>query len=73
MLTSYFVKCPHLGCDWLGSLLPRGDAKAFAAGQTAASTVGFQCPRCRGEWRCRVVGDDVVPVTVERRSPVASA
>jgi hypothetical protein len=63
MLTSYFVKCPHLGCDWLGSLLPRRDANSFP-GQPS-STVTFQCPHCRGEWCCRVVGEDVVPINVE--------
>jgi hypothetical protein len=70
MLTSYFVKCPHLQCDWCGSLLPRGDARAISASASPNRTVMFQCPNCRGEWRCRVVGDDVVPIAMET-TPVA--
>jgi hypothetical protein len=28
-------------------------------------TVKFRCPRCHGEWRARLVGDDVKPLPVE--------
>jgi len=63
MLTSYVVKCPHLGCDWFGSLLPCGDVKAWTAGNR--SIVRFQCPQCQGEWNARVVGDDVRPLPLE--------
>ncbi len=58
MLTSYLVKCPHFGCDWFGSLLPRGNPEA---GQTAQVVV-FECPHCGGEWQARVRGDDVIPL-----------
>ncbi len=72
MLTSYFLKCPHLGCDWLGSLLPRREGNALQGLTSSPSMVTFQCPHCRGEWRCRVVGDDVVPVHVEAAAAVTS-
>jgi hypothetical protein len=71
MLTSYFVKCPHLGCDWLGSQLPRRDRNAMGTMPQSNATVTFQCPRCRGEWNCRVVGDDVVPISVEAGAAMA--
>jgi hypothetical protein len=73
MLTSYFVKCPHLGCDWLGSLLPRREGVSFPGARPSSSLVAFVCPSCRGEWHCRVVGDDVVPVNVEAAVAGASA
>jgi hypothetical protein len=65
MLTSYLVKCPHRGCGWFGSLLPRGDAEAWRGSIPSASVVAFECPRCGGEWHARVKGDDVVPLPLE--------
>ena len=64
MLTSYLVKCPHLDCNWFGSLLPLGDTEAWRGSTPTKSMVMFQCPRCQGEWQARVVGDDVVTVAV---------
>jgi hypothetical protein len=29
------------------------------------SEVVFHCPKCDGEWRARVKGDDVVPLPLE--------
>ena len=68
MLTSYLVKCPQTGCDWFGSLLPRGDAAAWPGYAPTRSIVVFECPRCGVEWSARVVGEDVVPVAVEELS-----
>jgi hypothetical protein len=65
VLTSYLVKCPHVGCDWFGSLLPRGNGDIFRGHAPAKSTVVFECPRCHGEWHARVVGDDVVPIALQ--------
>jgi hypothetical protein len=65
MLTSYLVKCPHPGCDWYGSLLPRHDSLSWRNLTPAKSIVEFQCPQCQGEWRARVVGDDVKALPLE--------
>jgi hypothetical protein len=64
MLTSYSVVCPHPNCGWRGSLLPRGDQESWRF-MPVQSEVVFQCPSCEGEWRARVVGDDVVPLPME--------
>lgn len=60
MRTSYWVKCPHAGCTWSGSLLPAGNADAWRGASPTRSIVTFQCPECRQEWHARVIGDDVV-------------
>lgn len=65
MLTSYSVACPHQNCGWRGSLLPEGDPAAWKRSTPTRSEVLFHCPRCEGEWRARVVGDDVVPLPLE--------
>ncbi len=70
MLTSYLVKCPHLGCDWFGSLLPARRPEAYHGAPLNPKEVLFRCPQCQGEWRARKVGDDVVTVALEE-SPVA--
>jgi hypothetical protein len=62
MLTSYWVTCPHPECRWLGSLLPQPDTDAWHGAAPVQGLVVFQCPQCNGEWRARVVGDDVVPL-----------
>jgi hypothetical protein len=66
MLTSYRVKCPHLGCNWTGSLLPSGDTRAFTGALPSTNLVVFQCPECQGQWRARVVGDDVKPLPLDQ-------
>lgn len=59
MLTSYFVKCPHVDCGWMGSLIPTaGEPSSLSAG----SVVSFQCPGCHVEWPARIVGEDVRPL-----------
>jgi hypothetical protein len=68
MLTSYLVKCPHSGCDWFGSLLPRTNRNAWRGPTPEAPIAEFQCPRCQREWQGRVVGDDVVPVALAEPS-----
>jgi hypothetical protein len=73
MLTSYLVKCPHIGCNWSGSLLPHDHLEAWSSMVPSVKTVAFQCPHCQGEWRARVVGDDVVPLTLEEETTVSSA
>jgi hypothetical protein len=65
MLTSYLVKCPHVGCGWFGSLLPRREDDSWSSPMPARPIVRFQCPQCQGEWQARVVGDDVVSLPVE--------
>ena len=65
MLTSYLVKCPHLGCDWFGSLLPSRDAESWRGSVPSISVAVFECPKCARTWRARVVGDDVKPLPLE--------
>lgn len=62
MLTSYLVTCPQPNCHWFGSLLPQNDLESWHGSVPQPGEVVFQCPRCQGEWRARVVGDDVVPM-----------
>jgi hypothetical protein len=73
MLTSYVVKCPHLGCDWFGSLLPLTDVKAPPGMSPSRPIVRFQCPQCQGGWSARIVGDDVraLPVKELAAAPLA--
>ena len=72
MLTSYMVKCPHVGCNWFGSLLPHNDGESWRGYSPTLSIVTFQCPRCQGEWQARRVGDDVVNLPLEEMAlPVA--
>jgi hypothetical protein len=65
MLTSYMVKCPHAGCGWFGSLLPRSNADSWCGAIPTVDEAVFQCPRCRNEWRAKVRGDDVEPLPIE--------
>jgi hypothetical protein len=72
MLTSYFVTCPHAGCKWTGDLLPQTDTAVFRAAVPTAKIIVFQCPRCEGQWRGRVVGDDVIPLPLETKEAAPS-
>ena len=65
MLTSYMVRCPHVGCNWFGSLLPQSSAEAWRWAVPATQVVVFECPECHGEWHARIVGDDVKPLPLE--------
>jgi hypothetical protein len=65
MLTSYLVRCPHVGCRWFGSLLPSGNAEAWRGFAPSMRIVQFQCPQCQGQWQARVKGDDVEPLPLE--------
>jgi hypothetical protein len=69
MLTSYLVACPHVGCNWSGSLLPCRNTDAWTSLIPTTSIAVFQCPRCDREWRGRIVGDDVKPLPVEEAVP----
>jgi hypothetical protein len=72
MLTSFLVTCPHLGCEWFGSLLPRGNAEAWRGPTPTRGVVHFQCPKCKGTWDARVIGDDVELLPLEEPAlPVA--
>jgi hypothetical protein len=68
MLTSYWVACPHSECRWFGSLLPQTDAESWHGATLPQGVVVFHCPQCNGEWRARVVGDDVVPLPMPEPS-----
>jgi len=69
VLTSYLVKCPHPGCRWFGSLLPRDHREAWRGSRPSLNEAVFQCPRCGGEWHARIVGDDVFPLPLEEAVP----
>ena len=59
MSERHLVKCPHLGCDWAGSLPGSPDADSWRGLATNVLIVTFLCPRCQQEWQARVIGDDV--------------
>ena len=65
MLTSYLVKCPHSGCSWFGSLIPRASPEPWQIPGPVGTVLVFHCPQCEGEWLARAVGDDVVPMPVQ--------
>jgi hypothetical protein len=65
MLTSYMVNCPHRGCNWFGSLMPKGDTNSWLGSVPRVSVVDFQCPKCRRTWQGRVIGDDVEMLPLE--------
>jgi hypothetical protein len=67
MLTSYMVSCPHPNCGWFGSLLPTKNGIPMPS--IPGTTVFFHCPQCDGEWRARVVGDDVKPLPLGETEP----
>jgi hypothetical protein len=69
MLTSYWVSCPNVGCKWCGTLLPQTDTQLFRPASPTVKIIVFQCPRCEGQWRARIVGDDVVPLPPEQKVP----
>ncbi len=62
MLTDFMVTCPHVGCNWSGSLLPCSNLEAWRGATPSTQVVLFRCPHCHGEWRAQLVGDDVKPV-----------
>ncbi len=66
MLSSYWVKCPHPGCDWTGSLVPsviRGGTGAEIASMQRA---WFRCPCCQADWEVRITDDRVTVLPVPR-------
>jgi hypothetical protein len=71
MLTSYFVRCPHKGCAWFGSLLPSQDTQLWRGSLPGTQVAVFHCPSCDRQWRARVVGDDVRPLPLDEKVPTA--
>jgi hypothetical protein len=70
MLTDYMVSCPLPGCGWSGSLLPSQNREAWRNAAPTTHEVLFRCPRCGGEWRAELVGDDIRPLPLETVLPV---
>jgi hypothetical protein len=68
MITSYWVHCPHSGCNWSGNLLPRDDHHVWDAALPSKKVVTFHCPRCDTDIPARVKGDDVIPLLLEESS-----
>jgi hypothetical protein len=71
MLTSFMVKCPHYGCHWFGSLLPRTDLDSWRGQPRTGLILTFECPQCHEEWRARLVGEDIEPLPLEAEIPGA--
>jgi hypothetical protein len=65
MKTSYLVRCPHPDCHHFGSLLPCAKIDAWHGEISAMPAVMFRCPKCKREWRARMVGEDVRPLPLE--------
>jgi hypothetical protein len=65
MLTSYMVACPHLGCDWFGSLMPKDDSSFWRGSRPSCSVIHFECPKCRASWQARIRGDDIEMLPLE--------
>jgi len=65
MLTSYMVNCPHPGCNWYGSLLPKGNLEPWRRSLPGRSMVDFECPHCQGTWQARLIGDDIEMLPLE--------
>jgi len=73
MLTDYMVTCPHDGCHWTGSLLPKANREAWRAALPTTRTIVFQCPRCHGNWHARIVGEDALPLPLDQETAVEPA
>jgi hypothetical protein len=71
VLTDYLVHCPHEGCGWRGSLFAKGNREGWRPAVPTTREIVFECPRCHGEWRARIVGEDAIPLPLEE--PVAHA
>lgn len=69
MLTDYAAHCPHEDCGYRGYLFPQGNREAdWRPASPTRREITFSCPRCKREWKARIVGDDAVnlplPATV---------
>jgi hypothetical protein len=71
MLTSYLVKCPHLGCAWFGSLLPSRNTESWRGPVPTTPVAMFECPNCHRTWKARVKGDDVEPLPMDEMAQTA--
>ncbi len=58
-MTSYYVQCPHEGCDWRGSLFPSHLRGVDGVEVGTADRAWFRCPDCRRDWEARIDGDRV--------------
>lgn len=67
MLTSYRVKCPYVGCNWAGSLLPSHDTDSWRGSVPTVPIAKFECPECHRPWKARVKGDDVDPLPLHEQ------
>lgn len=72
MLTNYPVRCPYEGCGWRGTLFPLDSAVVCRTAQPTNRTISFECPKCRRDWKARVVGEDAVNLPLKQQ-PVAQA
>ena len=73
MLTDYMVTCPHVGCHWTGSLLPKTNRDAWRTALPTTVETTFECPRCHGEWHARIEGDDAYPLPLVEEGSVQLA
>ena len=67
MLTSYVVKCPHKGCTWRGSLLPRNQVQPWIFPTASLREVVFHCPKCRTDFEGHIRGEDVEVIQPARK------
>jgi len=67
MLTDYAAHCPYEGCGYRGYLFPQGNRDDWRPATPTRREISFACPRCKREWRARIVGEDAVnlPLTAE--------
>jgi hypothetical protein len=71
MLTDYLVKCPHMHCQWFGSLPASSDVEYGHGASLNVSIVTFQCPRCQRVWQARLIGDDLETIPLEAEEDLA--
>lgn len=71
MLTSFYVRCPHAGCGWRGSVMPKGNAESWRGAVPGQRVVVLECPECQREWQAKVVGDDLVPLPAKEAAAFA--
>jgi hypothetical protein len=65
MSNTHLVKCRQFGCHWSGLLSPNGVAGFTDACAHTGAVVVFRCPCCQQEWRARVIGGKVKPLSMD--------
>jgi len=63
------MKCPYLGCNWSGSLLPDHARDLWRGAAPTTDAAVFHCPKCKGEWHAHIAGDNV-EIEMPDRTPV---